>query len=199
MLVEWHGEFDPLPAGNDIARLRAAWLVDDDSHAADAHESEQLRSVVRRRTEAPTRQARPARSRSVAPTARPRFESPHELALSVKGEMIRSLIFSLPDWVSEEFEGDAVAVRQPTGQFRLRVLGEAAQIGWDFKQEWITVWINKPLPGDLETLRSSLSNPSAKRNPSGYVGFRVENDAGALRALIVRHVTAARKQAGLVP
>jgi hypothetical protein len=115
--------------------------------------------------------------------------------------MIRSLIFSLPDWVSEEFEGHAVAVRQPTGQFRLSMLGEAAQIGWDFRQEWISVWINKPLPGDLETLRSSLSNPSAKRNPSGHVSFRVQNDddARALRALISRHVTAARQQAGVMP
>lgn len=201
VLVEWHGQFDPLPAGHDTERLRAAWFVDDDGLAVDAHESVQPRGVIRRSTEALTGEARPTRGRSVASTARPRFESAHELALSVKSEMIRSLIFSLPDWVSEEFEGHAVAVRQPTGQFRLRVLGEAPQIGWDFKQDWIYVWVNKPLPGDLETLCSTLSNPSAKRTPSGYLRFQVRNDddAEALRALIGRHVTAARQQAGVLP
>ena len=98
--------------------------------------------------------------------------------------------------------GDALAVlRNPeTGRVRLRVLGVSGKIGWDFKQRWLSVWVNEPLPGDLDSLRSSLSNPeSAKRNPSGYVSFRVHDhsDAEALQALLRRHIDAARRQAGV--
>jgi hypothetical protein len=62
------------------------------------------------------------------------------------------------------------------------------------------VWVNDLLPGDLDTLRSSLSNPqSAKRTPSGYMRFCVQNEADAreLQALIRRHIDAARRDPGL--
>jgi hypothetical protein len=210
ILVIWHSGSDKPPAAHDIPRLRAIWFGDEDGIRVDAHEVEDLdlrqdKQFSQRPTAPRNPIARPRQTkiRGSATSGRDaRFPTVEALAQSVKTETLRSLIFSLPRWVSDEFRGDAVAdLRIPgTGQVRLRVLGEAAKIGWDFKQQWLSVWVNEPLPGDLDTLRSSLSNPeSAKRNPSGYVSFRVHDhsDAEALQALVRRHIDAARRQAGM--
>jgi hypothetical protein len=87
-------------------------------------------------------------------------------------------------------------VRVPrTGQERLRLLGEAG-IGWDVKRQWLYVWINKPQPGDLDILQSSISTPgSIKLNPSQYISFqlRTRHDVQALLTVISRHVNAIRE------
>lgn len=208
ILVAWHSGSDKPPAAEDTELLREIWFGGGHGIRGNARElkdaaSRQSGRSIHRRSEAPLPSPGQATGHSSAASGgKPRFDSVDQLAEWVKSEPVRSLIFSLREWVADEFGGDAVAdLRIPgTGQVRLRVLGEAAKIGWDFKQQWMYVWVNYPLPGDLDTLRSSLSNPqSAERTPSGYMRFRVQNEADAreLQALIRRHIDAARRDPGL--
>jgi hypothetical protein len=203
ILVAWHSGSDKPPAAEDTELLREIWFEGGHGTRGKARElkdadSRQRGRSIRRRSEAPLPSPGQTTDHSAASRGKPRFDSIDQLAESVKSEPVRSLILSLREWVADEFGGDAVAdLRIPgTGQVRLRVLGEAAKIGWDFKQHWMYVWVSEPLSGDLDTLRPSLSNPqSASRTPSGYMRFRVENEADAreLQALIRRHIDAARR------
>jgi hypothetical protein len=128
-----------------------------------------------------------------AGTGNVQFASLDALAQYVKNDAIREWIYTLPDWVAQEFDGNAVVdIRVPgPGHFRLRVLGQRAKLGWYFAQQWMYVWDDVPLPDDVDELRVGLSKPQeVKVHDSGALRFHVatESDLPAFHELVRRHV-----------
>ena len=123
------------------------------------------------------------------------------LAQYVRNDAIRPCIYSLPEWVMDEFEGNAVVDRRipGNGNFRLRVLGQTARLGWYFAQQWIFIWDDEPQPQDVTELKAMLSKPDeVKLHPtSGHLRFHVatDGDIEAAKAQIGRHI--ARQQHAL--
>jgi hypothetical protein len=129
------------------------------------------------------------------------YASTEALAQYVRNDAIRDCIFTLPEWVDDEFEGNAVVdVRIPgPGNFRLRVLGQTARFGWYFAQQWIYAWDDEPHEDDAATLKAALSKPDEVKvhESSGHLRFHAAtaSDVAALKDQVRRHV--ARRQHAL--
>jgi hypothetical protein len=166
-----------------------------DAHEFKFFESPQGERFIYRRTahEPPTG----ARFRQTLPGS-VQYATVEALAQYVRNDAIRPCIYSLTEWVVDEFEGNAVVDRRipGNGNFRLRVLGQTARLGWYFAQQWMFIWDDEPQPEDVVELKAALSKPDeVKLHPSsGHLRFHVATagDVGAAKAQIARHV--ARQQ-----
>jgi len=166
-----------------------------DAHEFKYFESPQHEKFIYRRTAHESSVAKPRQA--VTPGA-VQYASAEAVAQYVKDDVIRDWIYSLPQWVADEFDGNAlVDVRIPgPGNFRLRVLGQTATVGWYFAQQWMYVWADTVLEGDADVLRSNLSKPNdVKIHPSGGMRFhaKTEGDLEAFKSFVRRHVEAEKK------